>query len=266
MTLKISSPKVYTMQGVPLSVTGIAQVILSLVAFVACEPESEAKPESESWYGFNYPSFYRGYSGYPYQYAYPTTYNYAMTARFAQPYNGHFVQPYRYFKREAEADSEADSEADAESWYYGYGFPSAFQQGYSGYPFYNMYQTAYSMPFNNARFVQQPYNGHFMRPYNYNRYYANSVGAVHVVKREAEADSEADAEASPESWYDGIYGQRYPMSVYPRYPTTTYSRYPTTTYSRYPSIYQFTRYPTSAYPTFANSRYAASPFSRFAWV
>merc|ERR1712109_36939 len=199
-------------------------VILSLVAFVACEPESEAKPESESWYGFNYPSFYRGYAGYPYynhQSAYPTTYNHAMTARFVQPYNGHFVQPYRYFKREA----------DAESWYYGYGYPSAFQQqGYPGYPFYNMNQTAYSMTFNNARFVQQPYNGHFMRPYNYNRYYANSVGAVHVVKREAEADSEADAEASPESWYDGIYGQRYPMSAYPRYPTTTYSRYP--------SIYQ----------------------------
>merc|ERR1712109_365199 len=255
MTLKISSPKVYTMQGVPLSVTGIAQVILSLVAFVACEPESEAKPESESWYGFNYPSFYRGYSGYPYQYAYPTTYNYAMTARFAQPYNGHFVQPYRYFKREAEADSEADSEADAESWYYGYGFPSAFQQGYSGYPFYNMYQTAYSMTFNNARFVQQPYNGHFMRPYNYNRYYANSVGAVHVVKREA------DAEASPESWYNGIYshpyqhqgfyngytyGQGYPMSAYSRYPSTTYSRYPTTSYSRYPT-YAYSRYPASTF-------------------
>jgi len=232
-------------------------VILSLVAFVACEPESEAKPESESWYGFNYPSFYRGYSGYPFynhQSAYPTTYNHAMTARFVQPYNGHFVQPYRYFKREAEADSEADSEADAESWYYGYGYPSAFQQqGYSGYPFYNMYQTAYPMTFNNARFVQQPYNGHFMRPYNYNRYYANSVGAVHVVKREAEADSEADAEASPESWYNGVYqvynpfGQRYPMSAYPRYPV--YSRYPTTIYSRYPT----TSYP--RYPTTPSSRY-----------
>ena len=94
-----------------------------------------------------------------------------MTARFVQPYNGYFVQPYRYFKREAEADSKADSEADAESWYYGFGYPSAFQQqGYSGYPFYNNYQTAYPMTFNNARFVQQPYNGHFMRPYNYNRY------------------------------------------------------------------------------------------------
>jgi len=245
-------------------------VILSLVAFVACEPESEAKPESESWYGFNYPSFYRGYAGYPYynhQSAYPTTYNHAMTARFVQPYNGYFVQPYRYFKREAEADSEADSEADAESWYYGYGYPSAFQQqGYSGYPFYNMYQTAYPMTFNNARFVQQPYNGHFMRPYNYNRYYANSVGAVHVVKREAEADSDADAEASPESWYNGVYShphqhqgfyngytygqrsfycQRFPhMCAYSTYPTTTYSRYPTTTYSRYP----------------------ASPLSRFALV
>ena len=90
-----------------------------------------------------------------------------MTARFVQPYNGHFVQPYRYFKREAEADSEAESEADAESWYYG----SPFQrQGYSGYPFYNNYQTAYPMTFNTAQFVQQPYNGHFMQPYNYNRY------------------------------------------------------------------------------------------------
>ena len=43
-------------------------------------------------------------------------------------------------KREAQADSEANSEADAESWYYGFGYPSAFQQqGYSGYPFYNNY-------------------------------------------------------------------------------------------------------------------------------
>jgi len=239
-------------------------VILSLVAFVACEPESEAKPESESWYGFNYPSFYRGYSGYPFynhQSAYPTTYNHAMTARFVQPYNGYFVQPYRYFKREAEADSEANSEADAESWYYGYGYPSAFQQGYSGYPFYNKYQTAYPMTFNNAQFVQQPYNGHFMRPYNYNRYYANSGGAVHIVKREAEADSEADAEANPESWYNGVYshpyqhqgfyngytyGQRYPMSAYSRYPTTTYSRYPTTSYSRYPTT-AYSRYPASIF-------------------
>merc|ERR1719325_203002 len=190
-----------------------------------------------------------------------------MTARFVQPYNGQFVQPYnRYYansggaihivKREAEADSEAKSEADAESWYYGFGYPSAFQQqGYSGYPFYNKYQTAYPMTFNNAQFVQQPYNGHFMRPYNYNRYYANSGGAVHIVKREAEADSEADAEANPESWYNGVYshpyqhqgfyngyayGQRYHMSAYSRYPTTTYSRYPTTSYSRYPaSIFSY---------------------------
>merc|ERR1719367_957738 len=235
-------------------------VILSLVAFVACEPESEAKPESESWYGFNYPSFYRGYSGYPYQYAYPTTYNYAMTARFVQPYNGQFVQPYRYFKREA--DSEADSEADAESWYYGFGYPSTFQQqGYSGYPFYNNYQTTYPMTFNTARFVQQPYKGHFMQPYNYNRYYANSGGAVHVVKREAEADSEADAEASPESWYNGVYshpyqhqgfyngytyGHRYPMTTYSRYPTTTYARYPTTSYSRYLTN-AYSRYPASTF-------------------
>ena len=112
---------------------------------MACEPESEAKPDSESWYGFNYPSFYQGYSVYPYYNhlsAYPTAYKHAMTARFVQPYNGYFVQPYRYFKREAEADSEANSEADAESWYYGYGYPSAFQQGYSGYPFYN-HQSAY---------------------------------------------------------------------------------------------------------------------------
>ena len=90
-------------------------------------------------------------------------------------------------KREAEADSEADSEADAEaspeSWYYGFGhpsafqqgysgYPSAFQQGYSGYPYYN-HQTAYPMTFNpamTARFVQ-PYNGHFVRPYNRYKHY-----------------------------------------------------------------------------------------------
>ena len=71
-------------------------------------------------------------------------------------------------KREAEADSEANSEADAESWYYGFGYPSAFQQqGYSGYPYYNhlsAYPTAYKHAMT-ARFVQ-PYNGQFVQHYN----------------------------------------------------------------------------------------------------
>ena len=34
MTLKVSSPKVYTMQGVPLSVTGIAQVRTNITEYV----------------------------------------------------------------------------------------------------------------------------------------------------------------------------------------------------------------------------------------
>ena len=46
---------------------------------------------------------------------------------------------------------------------------------------------------------------------SYFRYYANSGGAVHIVKRDAEASPDADAEASPESLYAGYYGA---------YPTT----------------------------------------------
>ena len=34
MTLTIESPKVYTQQGVPISVTGIAQVIVILIYFL----------------------------------------------------------------------------------------------------------------------------------------------------------------------------------------------------------------------------------------
>merc|ERR1739844_888134 len=63
-----------------------------------------------------------------------------MTARFVQSYNGHCVQPYRDFKREAEADSEADSEADAEaspeSWYNGvYSHPHQHQGFYNEYTY-----------------------------------------------------------------------------------------------------------------------------------
>merc|ERR1739844_747278 len=47
-----------------------------------------------------------------------------------------------------------------------------------------------------------------VKPYTY---YANSGGAIHIVKRDAEASPDADAEASPESLYAGYYGA---------YPTT----------------------------------------------
>ena len=64
------------------------------------------------------------------------------------------------------------------------------------------------------------------------RYYANFGGAIHAVKREAEADSEADseadAEASPESWY----GFGYPSTFYrgSHYPFYNYHQtaYPVT--------------------------------------
>ena len=49
---------------------------------------------------------------------------------------------------------------------------------------------------------------------SYFRYYANSGGAVHIVKRDAE--SNPDADASPESLYAGYYGH---------YPTTYHYGY-----------------------------------------
>merc|ERR1712109_331889 len=151
---------------------------------------------------------YRGYSGYPYQSAYPTTYNYAMTARFVQPYNGHFVQPYRYFKREAEADSEADSEADAESRYYANSVGAVHVVKREAEA--NSEADAEASP-------ESWYNGIYSHPYQH------------------------------QGFYNGYtYGQGYPMSAYSRYPSTTYSRYPTTSYSRYPT-YAYSRYPASTF-------------------
>ena len=47
--------------------------------------------------------------------------------------------------------------------------------------------------------------------FSYFRYYANSGGAVHIVKRDAESapDAAPKADADPESWYYGYYGYPY---------------------------------------------------------
>ena len=44
MTLKVSSPHVYTVQGVPLSVTGIAQVMKYYIRYFTLKLLSIAKP------------------------------------------------------------------------------------------------------------------------------------------------------------------------------------------------------------------------------
>merc|ERR1712079_953902 len=134
------------------------------------------------------------------------------------------------------AAAAAEPEAEADPWYYyTHGAAAAYHPytyGY-GYPYYQ-----YAVPAMKAAEkveevveakaaeVKKPvvythpyvYGGNFY-PYAYNyapvahtvvkpyTYYANSGGAVHVVKkREAEAEAEADPEAWYAYGYHGVYG------------------------------------------------------------
>lgn len=68
----------------------------------------------------------------------------------------------------------------------------------------------YAHPYAYTHPYHAGYYGHALayKPYTY---YANSGGAVHIVKREAE--SAPEAEADPKSWYSHYgYGYRYPYT------------------------------------------------------
>merc|ERR1712026_345040 len=79
-------------------------VALAFAAVVVAEPEADAA--ADAWYG------YYGYPGY-----------------YGLGYRGYYGYPYRYWKRDAEAeptaaanpDADADASADAYYGYYGYG-------------------------------------------------------------------------------------------------------------------------------------------------
>merc|ERR1711941_91574 len=88
------------------------------------------------------------------------------------------------------------------------GYPTTLHYGVAGYP-YTHHPYALAHPAVTYAAPVAPTVA--VKPYTY---YANSGGAVHIVKRDAEAKPEAEAEASPESWYYGYYGHPYRWGGY----------------------------------------------------
>merc|ERR1712043_50414 len=134
---------------------------------------------------------------------------------------------YRYWKRNAEeqaqpeydqyqkrdAEEEAAKPAMLYAGYYGH-YPSTLHYGVAGYPYaHHPYALAHPAVTYAHPAVVAPTVA--VKPYTY---YANSGGAVHIVKREAESNPEAapaadaDAEAAP--YYYGYYGHPYRYGGY----------------------------------------------------
>merc|ERR1712002_69327 len=104
------------------------------------------------------------------------------------------------------ADATSDADADPALLY------SSF--GYGGYPYHGLTYGAYRSPYVHHPYV---YGGH--------RYYANSGGAVHIVKREADAEP---------ALYGYSYGHHpFAYSAYHGYPAYGYR------YSGYPYGYNY---------------------------
>merc|ERR1712200_182148 len=115
------------------------------------------------------------------------------------------------------ASAYAEAEADPAYLTYGYGLG---HYGYAGHPY--------------AGYAVSPYYRSAVTYAHAPRYYANSGGAVHIVKREAEAKAEADP------WT--VYGYGYPSAYRYGYAAAPYYRayahpyaygYPAYGYSRY---------------------------------
>merc|ERR1711974_467457 len=103
-------------------------------------------------------------------------------------------------KREAE-EAEAKP-AMLYAGYYGH-YPTTLHYGVAGYPYAHH---PHSLAHPAVTYAAPVAPTVAVKPYTY---YANSGGAVHIVKRDAEAKPEAEAEASPESYYYGYYGHPY---------------------------------------------------------
>merc|ERR1712227_1114102 len=122
------------------------------------------------------------------------------------------------------AAAAAEPEAEADPWYYYTHGAAAVYHPYTygyGYPYYQYAVPAVKAAEEKVEEVVEakaaeikkpvvythpygrwpPYGGVFYNAYNY----ANSVGAVHVVKKR---EAEAEAEADPEAWYGYGYGYR----------------------------------------------------------
>ena len=142
-------------------------VVFALFAAAAAEPEAEADP----WY------YYSGYAGYHH----PYTYGYGY------PYYQYVVPTVKAADEKVEEEVVEAKEVKkpvvyTHPYYYG---------GYAGlhYPYaYNYAPVAHTV----------------VKPYTY---YANSGGAVHIVKKR-EAEAEPEAEADPNAWYGYGYGYR----------------------------------------------------------
>jgi len=173
-------------------------VVLALFALAAAEPEAEADP-----YFYYHTAAYQPYN---YGYHYPYTYGWNY------PYNyGHYAlpvaKPVEPVVKEAEPVEKAEVKVEE---------PKAVVPTYVPYTYTHPY--AYNYP-------AVTYGA--LKPYHY---YANSGGAVHIVKREAEA------EADPKSWYSH-YGYHYPNYYSGYYGYNSYYRPYTYGYHGYPYTY-----------------------------
>ena len=188
------------------------QAVLLLVALAYAEPEAapdaEADAEAAPWYYgyYGHPGYYGGWGGY-------------YGRRWGGYYGwGGYPYAYGYWKRDAEQqqpDQMVKREAEEQeakpamlyAGYYGH-YPTTLHYGVAGYPYAHH---PYALAHPAVTYAAPVAPTVAVKPYTY---YANSGGAVHIVKRDAEAKPEAEAEASPESWYYGYYGHPYRWGGY----------------------------------------------------
>merc|ERR1711953_1424800 len=169
--------------------------VLLLVALAYAEPEAapdaEADAEAAPWYYgyYGHPGYYGGWGGY-------------YGRRWGGYYGwGGYPYAYGYWKRDAEQqqpDQMVKREAEEEeakpamlyAGYYGH-YPTTLHYGVAGYPYAHH---PYALAHPAVTYAAPVAPTVAVKPYTY---YANSGGAVHIVKRDAEAKPEAEAEASP---------------------------------------------------------------------
>merc|ERR1711936_629323 len=158
--------------------------LLLLVALAHAEPESapdaEADAEAAPWYYgyYGHPGYYGGWGGY-----------------YGRRWGGYYGYgyPYRYWwKRDAEPEANRE-EAEAKpamlyAGYYGH-YPTTLHYGVAGYPYAHH---PYALAHPAVTYAAPVAPTVAVKPYTY---YANSGGAVHIVKRDVEANPEANPEA-----------------------------------------------------------------------
>merc|ERR1712154_3865 len=144
-------------------------VVLALFAAASAEPEAEADP----WYYYTH-----GAASY-HPYTYGAAYGYGY------PYYQYVLPTVKAAEEKAEEPVVEAKAAEVKPVVYTHPY---YYGGY-GYPYaYNYAPVAHAV----------------VKPYTY---YANSGGAVHIVKKR-EAEAEPEAEADPNAWYGYGYGYR----------------------------------------------------------